>query len=335
MENELENLTKEIQDDFININSIDELEKIKIKYIGRNGILAQYFKRMKDLPPDEKPKIGKILNTIKKDLEYKIEIKSKELNKNKQEEKIIDISLPGYRFLSGKYHPLTQIINQTKEIFKSLNFDITEGPEIETEYYNFEALNTPKYHPARDTQSTFYLGEETLLRTQTSPVQVRYMEKEKPPIRVISIGKCYRSDQLDPSHSPMFHQVEGLMVDKNITFGDLKGILKIFLSRIFEKKVKIMLNPSYFPFTEPSAEVSTSCVICEGKGCSVCKNTGWLEIFGAGMVHPNVFKSVNYDSEKWTGFAFGGGIERLAMIKYNINDIRLFYENDIKFLEQF
>ncbi|MFH1825203.1 MAG: phenylalanine--tRNA ligase subunit alpha [Candidatus Firestonebacteria bacterium] len=334
MPNKLENLLKDIQNDIENIISIDELEKIRIKYIGRNGILTQYFSELKDLPLEERSKRGAVLNTLKKDLENNINIKLNKL-KNKQEEKSIDVTLPGYKFLNGTCHPLTQIMNEIKEIFRNLNFDLAEGPEIETEYYNFEALNTPKYHPARDSQSTFYLSKNNLLRSQTSAVQIRYMEKEKPPIRVVSIGKCYRSDPLDPSHSPVFHQVEGLMVDENITFGDLKGILKIFFGRIFGKKVQIRLNPSYFPFTEPSAEVSVSCVMCGGKGCSVCKSTGWLEIFGAGMVHPNVFKSVHYDSEKWTGFAFGGGIERLAMIKYNINDIRLFYENDIRFLEQF
>lgn len=334
MEKELETLSEKVQVELKEVDSIQQLELLRIKYFGKKGILTAYFQKLADLPKENKPKIGALINTIKNKLEKDLHSKKNAL-KNQNLYKIMDITLPEYPIAVGKYHPITQVINEIKTIFKGLNFYIAEGPEIETEYYNFEALNTPKYHPARDLQSTFYVDKKNLLRTQTSAVQIRFMEKEKPPLRIISIGKCYRSDHLDTSHSPMFHQIEGLVVDNNITFADLKGILKVFLIQMFGKNISIRLNPSYFPFTEPSVEVAFSCVICNGSGCSVCKNSGWLEVFGAGMVHPNVFKHVNIDSEKWTGFAFGGGIERLTMIKYHINDIRLFFENELKFLNQF
>lgn len=334
MENELKNLSEEIRKELENASNLSVIENIRVKYIGKKGILSTYFEKLSILPKEERPKIGLILNTARNELESKIEQKkvllTKEIDIKKE-----DITLPGYNIQKGSFHPITRIIDEIKSIFNGLNFDYVEGPEIETDYYNFEALNTPEYHPARDQQSTFYLSKNILLRTHTSPVQIRTMEKQKPPIRMIAIGKCYRSDALDASHTPMFHQVEGLMIDENITFGNLKGILKVFFSQMFEAEVSIRLTPSYFPFTEPSAEVAFSCVVCKGKGCSVCKGTGWLEVFGAGMVDPNVLKYVNYDSEKWTGFAFGGGIERLAIIKHRINDIRLFYDNDLRFLNQF
>lgn len=312
------------------------LEEIKIKYFGRKGLITLALKEIANLEPSKRPEIGSLLNQIKTEIKQLLNEKAKEL-KNKDVKQIdeIDISFPGTKNQIGKKHPLTQMMDEIKEIFVRLGFKIVYGPEIETEYYNFEALNTPSNHPARDMQATFYLSDGRLLRTHTSSVQIRTMEKKKPPLRIISIGKCFRSDPADASHSPVFHQVEGLMIDENISFGNLKAILEVFFAELFGQKLKIRLTPSFFPFTEPSAEVAVECVLCKGIGCSVCKKTGWLEVFGSGMVDPNVFKAVNYDSKRYTGFAFGGGIDRLAMIKYKIDDIRLFYQNDIRFLKQF
>lgn len=324
--------------EFKSIHNEKELEDIRIKYFGRKGLITLALKEIANLEQSERPEIGSLLNQIKIEIKQLLNEKYKELkNKNKDVKQIdeIDISFPGTKNQIGKKHPLTQMMEEIKEIFVRLGFKIVYGPEIETEYYNFEALNTPSNHPARDMQATFYLSDGRLLRTHTSSVQIRAMEKEKPPLRIISIGKCFRSDALDSSHSPVFHQVEGLMIDENISFGNLKAILEVFFAELFGQKLKIRLTPSFFPFTEPSAEVAVECLICKGTGCSVCKKTGWLEVFGSGMVDPNVFKAVNYDSERYTGFAFGGGIDRLAMIKYKIDDIRLFYQNDIRFLKQF
>ena len=333
MENELNGLAIAFDKDFKGVNTSKDLEALRIKYIGKKGLLSAYYEKFGKLSKEEKPKIGQLLNTIKNKIEKNITDKIETLSGDANTDRP-DFTMPGYKLSAGKQHLISQTIARVGEIFRALNFDIVEGPEIETDYYNFEALNFPKHHPARDMQDTFHVDASHVLRTHTSPVQVRTMEKRKPPLNIISIGKCYRNDPLDASHLPVFQQVEGLMVNENINFGDLKGVLKIFFSEFFQKETNIRLNPSFFPFTEPSAEVSVTCPICKN-GCPLCKKSGWIEIFGAGMVDPNVFKNVNYDTEKWTGFAFGGGIERLTLIKHSINDIRLLYENDIRFLNQF
>jgi phenylalanyl-tRNA synthetase alpha chain len=316
------------------IDDVELLEKWKIKFLGRKSYLNQIFSVISTLTKEEKVICGKKLNEIKQKLmelyeESKLNVKKKEIKYN--------LSIPGRKINTGNLHPITIIIDEIVQIFYRMGFGIAEGPEIETDYYNFTSLNTPEEHPARDIWDTFYIDKKNniLLRTHTSPVQVRIMEKYKPPLRIIAPGKCFRRDAFDSSHSPMFHQIEGLMVDKNIKFIHLKGILSYFIHEFFKKEVKVVFSPSYFPFTEPSAEVSISCVICDGKGCSTCGNTGFLEILGCGMVHPNVFKNVGYDIENYTGFAFGMGVERLAMLKYGIDDIRHFYFNDLRFLEQF
>ena len=278
-----------------------------------------------------------LLYELKEEIEKKLREKRNEIIKEegKEGEESIDITLPGKRIPLGRLHPITQTIEEIKRIFIGLGFQIVRGPELETEYYNFEALNMPRYHPARDEQDSFYINDTHLLRTQTSPVQIRVMEKKGPPIRIIAPGKCYRRDAIDASHFPMFHQVEGLAVDENVTFSDLKGSLAYFVHQMFGKDTRLRFRPSFFPFTEPSAEVDISCIMCKGKGCRVCSGKGWLEILGAGMVDPEVFKNVNYDTEKYQGFAFGMGVERICMLKYGIDDIRLLFQNDLRFLKQF
>ncbi len=317
-----------------------ELEQIKVKYLGKKGELTQVLRGMGQLSPDERPKVGKIANEVRDYIQEKLdqkisEFKSQELEKQLQKEQI-DVTMPGYKFGTGTIHPITRVLNEIKEIFLGLGYSVVEGPEIESDYYNFEALNLPKDHPARDMQDSFYITSEVLLRTHTSPVQVRVMEKTTPniPVRIIAPGKVYRRDD-DATHSPMFHQVEGLLIDKEVTLGDLKGTLLAFAKAMFGERVEIRLRPSYFPFTEPSGEVDISCVMCEGSGCRVCSNTGWLEILGSGMVHPRVLEMSGYDPEQVKGFAFGMGVERIAMLKYGINDLRLFYDNDLRFLKQF
>lgn len=318
-----------------NITNLSELNEFKQKYLGKKGILTNYLKSLKDLPLEFKKKVGKELNEFKEILEKSIFQKEREILFT--EEDLItdlDLSLPGKRPSVGALHPLTQIIEEICEVFERLGFDVVSGPEVETEYYNFTALNIPDWHPARDMQATFYLKNGAILRTHTSPIQIRAMLERTPPLRIIAPGKVYRCDA-DIRHSPMFHQIEGLMVDKEVSFADLKGILSYFAKEIFGETTKIRFRPSYFPFTEPSVEMDIECVICRGKGCRVCGESGWLEILGAGMVHPEVFKAVNYDTEIWQGFAFGLGVERIAMIKYQIDDIRLFFENHLFFLESF
>lgn len=342
------------------VKSEEELYGLKVRYLGKKGLLTDILKDLGKLNPEDRPVIGAQANRLKSELEESYrrqseEIKSHQIASALEKEKI-DVTLPGLYIPGGRLHPLNRVLSEMKQIFSSMGFDIFEGPEIETDYYNFEALNIPKNHPAREMQDTFYLGrrdqvegkrggkqqpEELLLRTHTSPVQIRVMEKEKPPIQMVAPGVVYRRDA-DISHSPMFHQIEGLMVDEGITLGHLKGVLEEFLHRIFKPDTKVKFRPSFFPFTEPSAEVDIQCVLCEGKAklpggepCRVCKESGWVEIMGCGMVDPEVFKYVKIDSEKYTGFAFGIGIERVAMLKYGINDIRLFFENDKRFLEQF
>lgn len=315
-----------------------EVEKCRVHVLGRKGTLTALLTGMKNLSKEERPAVGKEVNRLKGKLERLIASRTEELGRAEQENRLrreqLDITLPGRRNHRGGLHPITQTFQRIEEIFTVLGFQIALGPEVEEDYYNFEALNIPKDHPARDMQDTFYISDEVVLRTHTSPVQIRTMKEQAPPVRIIAPGKVYRCDA-DVSHTPMFHQVEGLMVDKNITFGDLKGVLEIFLHEMFGSNIGIRFRPSFFPFTEPSAEVDIACVICEGSGCRVCKNSGWLEILGAGMVDPEVFRMVGYNSEEVTGFAFGMGVERIAMLRYRIDDIRLFFENDLRFLNQF
>ncbi|MEK7851812.1 MAG: phenylalanine--tRNA ligase subunit alpha [Deltaproteobacteria bacterium] len=318
-----------------------ELLSVKARYLGKKGEVTAILKEMGGLPQSERPAFGQLINVVKDSLENSIAerllfIKKKSTENSLRMEKV-DVTLPGRRVPAGKRHPLTQVMDDVIGIFTRIGFSVADGPEIETDYYNFEALNIPKDHPARDMQDTFYIPDGRVLRTHTSPVQIRTMEIQKPPVRIIAPGSVYRCDS-DVTHSPMFHQVEGLMVDKGISFGDLKGILKTFAGEMFGENVSLRFRPSFFPFTEPSAEVDIQCVMCRGDGCRVCSGTGWLEIMGCGMVDPAVFnfvKGKGYDPEVYTGFAFGMGIERIAMLKYKINDIRLFYENDVRFLNQF
>jgi phenylalanyl-tRNA synthetase alpha chain len=316
----------------------DIIVRLKVKYLGRKGELAAITRELSRLPEDERRSLGKLTNDIKKQLEEKITILLNNFSIKEQKDRlkrdVLDITLPGRRPPSGRIHPVTKMMGEVEGIFLGLGFEVVEGPEVELDYYNFEALNIPKDHPARDMQDTFYINNEILLRTHTSPVQIRHMKTCRPPLRAIAPGKVYRRDS-DLSHTPMFHQVEGFMVDKGITFGDLKGVLTVFLQSLFYKDIGIRFRPSFFPFTEPSAEVDIRCLICEGKGCRVCKGSGWLEILGAGMIHPEVFDAVDYDNTKYSGFAFGVGIERITMLKFGIDDIRLFFENDLRFLKQF
>ena len=322
------------------VSSLDALKDLRVKYLGKKGPMTEILRGMGKLSAEERPKIGQIVNEIKNLLEEEINAKTTVLEQKALADKLanekVDITLPGRQPREGHLHPVTLTMREIKKIFMRMGFEVMEGPEIEKDYYNFEALNLPQDHPARDMQDTFYITEEYLLRTHTSPVQARTMQSREPnsPIRMIAPGTVYRCDY-DATHSPMFHQVEGLVIDKNISLADLKGTLELFLKEMFGNDVKVRLRPSYFPFTEPSAEVDISCVICGGKGCRVCKNSGWLEILGSGMVHPNVLRMSGYDPDQVTGFAFGMGVERVAMLKYGIDDIRNFYANDIQFLKPF
>ncbi len=322
----------------INADSCD-LEQIRIQYLGKKGELTQVLRGMGALSAEERPVVGQIANEVRAEIENAIKQKA-EAQKNEElirrlaSEKI-DVTMPSRALAQGKLHPLTQVQRTIEDIFIGMGFSIAEGPEVEYDYYNFQALNIPENHPARDTQDTFYITDNILLRSQTSPVQVRTMEKQKPPIRVISPGRVYRSDAVDATHSPLFHQVEGLVVDKGITMGDLKGMLETFAKTLFGNDTRLRFRPHHFPFTEPSAEVDVSCFVCGGKGCRVCKNEGWIEILGSGMVHPFVLSNCGIDPEEYSGFAFGMGVERIAMKYYGIDDMRLLYENDTRFLEQF
>ncbi len=315
-----------------------KVSQIRVAYLGRKGKLTQLLRGLRELPPVQRPRAGELANALKAELEKQIErllvrLREEAKQRTLTEEKI-DITLPGTPLVRGRLHPITQVMDQIVDIFTKMGFRVAEGPQVELDYYNFEALNIPRDHPARDMHDTFYFSEEVLLRTHTSPVQIRVMESQRPPIQIIAPGVVYRRDS-DISHTPMFHQVEGLMVDEGISFVHLKGVLTSFVQQMFGEKTRLRFRPSFFPFTEPSAEVDIGCVICKGKGCRVCGGTGWLEILGSGMVDPEVFKTVGYDPEEVTGFAFGMGIERIAMLKYGINDIRLFFTNDMRFLEQF
>ncbi|MCG8684618.1 MAG: phenylalanine--tRNA ligase subunit alpha [Desulfobacterales bacterium] len=335
MQNNIADIEKEALDQVSAADSKDALEQVSIKYLGRKGVLTGFLRNISSLPVDERPDAGKNANLLKVKLEKIIRQAEVELNASSSDASGgIDVTLPGRPAVRGALHPITQVLDEICGIFMRLGFDIAEGPEVETDYYNFEALNIPKYHPARDMQDTFYVSDNIVLRTHTSGSQPRVMEKTDPPVRIISPGKVFRCDS-DLTHTPMFHQVEGLMVDKNISFGDLKGVLTTFVHQFFDKETSLRFRPSFFPFTEPSAEVDIRCVMCKGKGCRVCSKTGWLEVLGSGMVHPAVFENVGYDTDKYTGFAFGVGIERMAMLKYGIDDIRKYFENDVRFLGQF
>ncbi|MFZ5942482.1 MAG: phenylalanine--tRNA ligase subunit alpha [Bacillota bacterium] len=340
MREQLEKIKKEFNGVLSKISTLEELNDLKVKYLGKKGELTQVLRGMGELSPEERPLIGQLANEVRDELTAIFEEEMQKIKMGEQAEKLnketIDVTLPGKPVLRGTKHPLTLVIEEAKQIFMGLGFQIAEGPEIETDYYNFEALNLPKDHPARDMQDTFYITPEVVLRTHTSPVQVRSMESLTPqlPVKIICPGKVYRKDD-DATHSPMFHQIEGLVIDKGIRMSDLKGVLLVFAQQMFGQDREIRFRPSYFPFTEPSAEVDVSCGICGGQGCKSCSYTGWLEILGSGMVHPNVLKYGGYDPQQVTGFAFGMGVERIAMLKYGINDMRLLFDNDLRFLQQF
>lgn len=316
-----------------------EIEAIRVKYLGKKGELTAILKQMGSLSPEERPKMGALVNQAKQELEELINSKKTELKSAEQLKKLaeetIDITMPAKEIKSGKLHPLNTVLDDMINIFQSMGFDVVDGPEVETDHYNFECLNVPADHPARDMQDTFYLAENLLLRTQTSAAQIRTMETRKPPIRVICPGRVFRADEVDATHSPVFHQIEGLVVDKGVTMCDLKGVLEEFAHEIYGSDTKVKFRPSFFPFTEPSVEVDVTCSECGGKGCRVCKGSGWIEILGAGMVHPNVLRSCGIDPEEYSGFAFGIGLDRLTTTRYKISDIRLLFENDKRFLDQF
>jgi len=333
MEKQLDELKKTFTEELSQVGTSDEIEKMRVKYVGRKGELTSILRSMGKIDPSERPRMGALSNTLKVYMENSLEKRSAELNKVVMF-KGVDVTLPGRSPAKGGIHIVNQVLNEIEKIFLNLGFAIASGPEVEDDYHNFEALNFPPDHPARDMQDTFYFDKGILLRTHTSPVQIRVMEKSELPVRIIAPGKVYRCDS-DVSHIPMFHQVEGLWVEDGITFAHLKGVLFEFIRALFGSDIPLRLRPSFFPFTEPSAEVDMGCIICKGKGCRVCQNTGWLEILGCGMVDPEVYRSVGYDPHEITGFAFGLGVERVAMLKYGIDDIRLFFDNDVRFLSQF
>ena len=322
-----------------NSKVLSELEELRIQYLGKKGELTTVMKGMGNLSAEERPIIGQIANEVRSKIEAALEEKRAALEKAAADARIqketIDVTMPGRKNSMGKRHPLTIVLDDLKDIFMGMGFTVAEGPEVELDYYNFEALNIPKDHPARDTQDTFYIDENVVLRSQTSPVQVRVMENQKPPIRIISAGRVYRSDAVDATHSPVFHQIEGLVIDKGITMADLKGTLEVFVKKLYGEETRLRFRPHHFPFTEPSAEVDISCFNCGGEGCRICKGEGWIEILGCGMVHPKVLLNCGIDPEEYSGFAFGIGLERITMFRYGIDDLRLYFENDIRFLEQF
>ena len=315
-----------------------DLEQVRVKYLGKKGLLTQLLRSMATLPPAERPVVGREANEakvrIEAELDRRLGVALQDARRARLAADHVDLTLPGRRTEPGGLHPLSRVLNEIVNVFVGLGFSVAEGPEVELDHYNFEALNIPKEHPARDMQDTFYISEDVLLRTHTSPVQIRTMLAQQPPVRIICPGTVYRRDA-DITHSPMFHQVEGLAVDRDISMGDLKGTLELFARELFGPESQIRFRPSFFPFTEPSAEVDVRCFLCKGSGCRVCKGSGWLEILGCGMVHPQVFRNVGYDPEEVTGWAFGLGVERVAMLKYGVDDIRLFFENDLRFLAQF
>ncbi len=339
MREQLQKIKLTAQQELSECSDLKELEQLRIKFLGKKGELTSVLRLMGSLSADERPQIGALANEVRKFIETTIEQKKDMLNKSallaRLKDERIDVTMPGCKIKIGKEHPLTIVLNEIKEIFLGMGFSIASGPEVEYDHYNFEMLNMPKDHPARDTQDTFYITENILLRTQTSPVQIRVMENEKPPIKVIAPGRVYRSDEVDATHSPLFHQIEGLVVDKGIRMSDLKGTLELFAKRIYGDDVKVRFRPHHFSFTEPSAEMDICCFGCGGKGCRLCKGEGWIEILGAGMVHPKVLRNCNIDPEVYSGFAFGIGLERIVMRRFDIDDMRLFFENDQRFLNQF
>ncbi|MDH3348810.1 MAG: phenylalanine--tRNA ligase subunit alpha [Desulfobulbaceae bacterium] len=335
MEEELLQLKAEAESAIQDCTSTDELEALRIKYLGRKGLFSSLMRGLGKVSSEDRPRLGKLANDVKTDVESVFSNKKDELSTTANaQDSSLDYTLPGRYIPFGNAHPVTKVMDEVIAIFEGMGFGVAEGPDIELDYYNFEMLNIPAHHPARDMHDTFYVSESILLRTHTSPMQARIMEKQDPPLRYIAPGKVYRCDS-DITHTPMFHQVEGFLVDRSVSFADLKGVLTNFTDRIFRKGIPLRFRPSFFPFTEPSAEVDIACVICEGSGCRVCKQTGWIEILGAGMIDPEVMKMVGYDPDQYSGFAFGVGIERIAMLKHGIDDIRLFYANDLRFLSQF
>jgi phenylalanyl-tRNA synthetase alpha chain len=335
MKEQLLEVEKKAIEELESIDDVSGLDRFRIAYLGKKGILTSFMKKLGELSPHERPEYGKQVNLVKQNLSGRFEkVRDKLLSLQDKESRFIDLTLPGREPRQGHFHPITTVIQEVCQIFTRMGFNIVTGPNVELDYYNFEALNIPRDHPARDMQDTFYISDNIVLRTHTSPIQVRVMEKQKPPVSVIAPGKVYRRDS-DVSHTPMFHQVEGLLVDTGVSLGDLKGTLTSFVHQMFGSDTALRFRPSFFPFTEPSAEVDIQCVICRGKGCRTCSQTGWLEILGSGMVDPEVYGFVDYDPEIYSGYAFGMGIERIAMLKYGIDDIQLFFKNDMRFLRQF
>jgi len=336
---QLINIREKAKEVISSVRSMQELDNVRVKFLGKKGELTPILRGMGSLSPEERPVMGQLVNEVRTSIEELLEHAKNDLAQKEKSLKlqleVIDVTIPGKRKNLGSKHPLSIVMDEIKDVFIGMGYEIAEGPEIELDYYNFEALNTPPGHPARDVQDTFYINDNILLRTQTSPVQVRVMEKHKPPIKIVCPGRVYRSDAVDATHSPIFHQMEGLVIDKGVTMGDLIGTLQVFARSLFGENTKIRLRPHHFPFTEPSAEVDVSCWTCGGTGCRVCKNSGWIEILGAGMVHPRVLEMSGIDPEIYSGFAFGIGIERTAMGRFNIDDLRLLYENDLRFLKQF
>ncbi len=339
MKAELEAIAKQALEELKGAQDLKVLDAVRVKYLGKKGELTAILKQMGKLSAEERPAIGKLANQVRADIEQMLEQTKTDLEAKALDIRLagetLDVTLPGQKKPLGKKHPLTIVLDELKEIVVGMGFEIATGPEVELDYYNFEALNIPKDHPSRDTQDTFYISDNVLLRTQTSPMQIRTMEKKKPPIRIIAPGRVYRSDAVDATHSPLFHQVEGLVVDKGITMADLKGTLEVFVKRLYGDSTVVRFRPHHFPFTEPSAELDVQCFHCHGEGCSLCKGEGWIEILGCGMVHPQVLLNCGIDPEEYSGFAFGLGLERMVMMRYGIDDLRLFYDNDVRFLKQF
>ena len=339
MKAQLEAIEKKAFEELTAAQDLKDLDAVRVKYLGKKGELTAILKQMGKLSAEERPVIGQLANQVRAQIEERLEETKTNLEAHLLDQRLatetLDVTMPGKRSVLGKKHPITIVLDELKEIFIGMGFDVAQGPEVELDYYNLEALNIPKDHPARDTQDTFYINDNVVLRTQTSPIQIRVMEKQKPPIRIIAPGRVYRSDALDATHSPLFHQVEGLVVDKNITMADLKGTLEVFVKRLYGEESVVRFRPHHFPFTEPSAELDVQCFNCHGEGCRLCKGEGWIEILGCGMVHPKVLENCGIDPEEYSGFAFGMGLERLVMRRYNIDDLRLFYENDARFLNQF
>ena len=339
MGDKIQEMSEAVKKKLGEIKTLQELQELKVKYLGKKGEVTSMLKGLGGMKPEERPVFGQKVNKLREEIEKLLERREREVKEKLLEQRLekekIDVTMPGKNIELGSAHPITQVIEEVKEIFLGMGYSVADGPEVETSIFNFDKLNTPADHPARDLQDTFYITDDVILRTQTSPVQARVMEAQKPPIKIICPGKVYRSDTLDATHSPVFHQIEGLVVDKNITMTDLKGTLEMFAKNCLGEKTKIKFRPHHFPFTEPSAEVDVSCFVCGGKGCRVCKQEGWIELLGCGMVHPKVLENCGIDPNEYSGFAFGFGVERIAMAKFGIDDLRLLYENDVRFLKQF